>query len=1438
DGDVDGDGERDIDVRSGGRNIGLIHVTGGHAQLNGFTLSNGSSTSYSTAGVGGIEIDSGAELTLSGSRLSGNYSYKGVAAVQNAGTATIVGTEFTGGRNYLNAGGLNLATTGIHNLAGATLSLSDSTFTGNGINLFYSSIQAQVMNEGTATLNNVTFQNNGGYRGGAFQNFAGATAQLSHVTATGNTARGNYYDANPPSGGVINDAGASLTLSNSILTGNRSHRQEGQQDLQNFGELTLVGGNVITDEFSVDGVVQRTGLTAEDVFDSVSLIWGASAGELADNGGPVRTVALKSGLTNPAIDSGDDSEAPALDARGESREDHAEITNRDGNTSDLGAFELPAGTVMFSSLAGAARGSVDVPEGTTSVVDLSVVDDKDSEGSGITYAISGGDDATAFVLDTASGVLTLASVPDFETPTDANGDSVYEVEIEATDTDGTRTTQTVEAVVTDIAETFVVDNIGDTADGDYSAGELTLREAIGFANADSTTADTITFAAEVGDAFENGATIRLQSELLITGLIDIQGAGNVFITADTLNNDILDADGYTDVDATLASTAADSDGIDNDGDGLIDSADTDGENLLDDNSRIFNIKGLDSTTSLSGLTLTGGRVTGQSEWGGAVLHDGPLTLTDSTVNGNSTSGFFARGGAISGAYYSYAPLTVVNSTISNNRAAGNFSGGGGLTIWAGDFYIKDSTVSGNHSMGWGGGILAYFSPKATVINTKVNDNHTTGYRAEGGGMWAAQAVITDSEFRGNTTSGKDAKGGGIAVDRSLSLTNVIVDDNHTYGEEAQGGGIYMSYMTGGISLHNLTITNNSTSGTRSPGGGIYIRDRDATLTDSVIANNSTSGYGSGGGGISQRSGTLTVRNSQFTDNATTGYKSRGGGIRAHTLNLTDSTVSGNSTMGDRSWGGGLEATRATVTNSHIADNQTHGLYSRGGGIALRELTLSNSTVSDNSTHGPKAGGGGVYASVILRSRSSTISGNATYGYFSPGGGLYNTRDMYVTNTTVTGNSTHGELSIGGGLYHEGFNSSHTEDGLYMSNSVVLGNVTTHLGVDGDDLARGIHSNGQEWTGGNIVGTNVFQDETDIGDTSVDEVFASLVDNHGVLAGVLDDNGGSQLTVALKATASNPAINNGDNSLQNRELDGRGSGFDRVRAGTVDLGSFEIQNDAPVISSDGGGETATVSIVENTMFVTDVASADDSDFEGSGLVYSLTEFDGGGADNALFVVDSITGELTFTSPPDHENPLDNDGDNIYEVQITVTDATGGKDTQSISVEVTNAPVLEVESVEINDGESQRSMVHSIAVTFNRADVIADASAFEIINTATGETYTPIVTTAVNAGQTTAVLTFGGAGATAASIADGTYRLMIKAELIESSAEMDNDHVDEFFQRFGDSNGDGIVNAVDYLAFRRTYRRSTGDALFNDIFDSDGDGDVDTSDFLAFRRNYLR
>ena len=66
------------------------------------------------------------------------------------------------------------------------------------------------------------------------------------------------------------------------------------------------------------------------------------------------------------------------------------------------------------------------------------------------------------------------------------------------------------------------------------------------------------------------------------------------------------------------------------------------------------------------------------------------------------------------------------------------------------------------------------------------------------------------------------------------------------------------------------------------------------------------------------------------------------------------------------------------------------------------------------------------------------------------------------------------------------------------------------------------------SGGNIVGTDVFQGDTDVGNTTAAAVFAATVDiGGGVLAGVLADNGGPVQTIALKENASNPALDAGD-----------------------------------------------------------------------------------------------------------------------------------------------------------------------------------------------------------------------------------------------------------------------------------------------------------------------
>ena len=117
------------------------------------------------------------------------------------------------------------------------------------------------------------------------------------------------------------------------------------------------------------------------------------------------------------------------------------------------------------------------------------------------------------------------------------------------------------------------------------------------------------------------------------------------------------------------------------------------------------------------------------------------------------------------------------------------------------------------------------------------------------------------------------------------------------------------------------------------------------------------------------------------------------------------------------------------------------------------------------------------------------------------------------------------------------------------------------------------------------------------------------------------------------------------------------------------------NEAPIITSYGGLPTATDTIPENATNVEDIESIDpDGTLEGAGgLTYSIT----GGADSAYFSIQVNTGILVFSIAPDFENPQDAGGDNIYDVQVTVTDPGLLTDTVDIAIEVTDvneAPVI--------------------------------------------------------------------------------------------------------------------------------------------------------------------
>ena len=254
------------------------------------------------------------------------------------------------------------------------------------------------------------------------------------------------------------------------------------------------------------------------------------------------------------------------------------------------------------------------------------------------------------------------------------------------------------------------------------------------------------------------------------------------------------------------------------------------------------------------------------------------------------------------------------------------------------------------------------------------------------------------------------------------------------------------------------------------------------------------------------------------------------------MTITDCTISGNSFYG------GVHAEgmpTLTVINSTISGNSADAGFpagDSGGGIhGASGLTVENCTISGNSA---ATSGGGIYGARTNEIVNSTISGNSAG---TSGGGIYELRrvappSLRVTNSTITGNSA----PSGGGIYNK----------RYAVDSIVeISNTILNAGVSGENIFN---------DGGTItsLGYNLSSDDgggylTGPGDQI----------NTDPLLGPLQDNGGPTLTHAL--LRGSPAIDAGDpNFIPPPFNDQRGSPFDRVFNGRIDIGSFETQPPRP------------------------------------------------------------------------------------------------------------------------------------------------------------------------------------------------------------------------------------------------------------------------------------
>lgn len=102
------------------------------------------------------------------------------------------------------------------------------------------------------------------------------------------------------------------------------------------------------------------------------------------------------------------------------------------------------------------------------------------------------------------------------------------------------------------------------------------------------------------------------------------------------------------------------------------------------------------------------------------------------------------------------------------------------------------------------------------------------------------------------------------------------------------------------------------------------------------------------------------------------------------------------------------------------------------------------------------------------------------------------------------------------------------------------------------------------------------------------------------------------------------------------------------------------SEPPVIAGPGtapGADTSHISVNENQTDVT-TFTADEN------ATWAIT----GGADASHFSLDASTGVITFVTAPDHDAPIDADGNNTYVVEVSATDNSDNTSVQTLTVTV--------------------------------------------------------------------------------------------------------------------------------------------------------------------------
>jgi uncharacterized repeat protein (TIGR01451 family) len=624
----------------------------------------------------------------------------------NGGTVNITNSTVSNNHSGVDGGGI-YNSAGVVNVINSTLSGNETTNIsinqgGGGI---YNS--AGVVNVINSTLSG----NSSDYFGGGIYNSAG-TVNLTNSTVSGNLAFGD-------GGGIYMPQGDTGTVSarNSIIFGNtRRGMPDPPSDIS--GTLTSQGYNLIGDTTETT----ITGTTTGNIYNQ-----NAQLGDLQNNGGGTFTHAL---LPNsPARNAGSNALALDLDNQPLTTDQRgAGFPRIFGGTVDMGAFEFSLDqTITFGALAGKTFGDPDFGVSATA-----------SSGLSVSFGATGNCTVTGNTVHlTGAGSCTITAKQ--------AGDANYHA-------------------AADVPQSFNIAKANQTITVGTHAPPNAAYNASFTVAATSDSGLAVSYSSS-GSCTNVGAVFTMTSGTgTCTVKYDQAGNSNYNMAAEATESVsslvIYTVDNTTDNGGLSACTAAPNDCSLR---GAIANANNPGPAyLIEFDAAVFSTV---KTITLGGSELAiNSNTTMTIDGGGKVIVSANIQSRVLTISG--------------GANATLNGLTIRDGRVSI-FSGGSDGQGGGISIVSGTLTLTNSTISGNSSDNGGGGIVNR-GGTLNVINSTISSNSTTTNGGGIHNSATATANLTNSTIAGNfavSDSGGGIAGGGIRNDGTLNSRNSIIGGN-------------------------------------------------------------------------------------------------------------------------------------------------------------------------------------------------------------------------------------------------------------------------------------------------------------------------------------------------------------------------------------------------------------------------------------------------------------------------------------------------------------------------------------------------------------------------------------------------------------------------------------------------------------------------------------